>query len=545
MMRIVFVCMRVSIVLALAACVACSGKRPYVKTRNTSVEKDDVPITDHASAEQGDSLNEKKNGPRETELLDALSDDGTLAAPANEAWVEDETRPSPREEDFSCEITAIAGYRSDTRARVDGWHGLSGGVRVGESAPIGYVGVGGHGALAGLQVGRFKVRTGERLILGRGIGSYATSGSGAVREGFAVSPSLSRWFGENGAALGVEWAGWRCHTVVFSRGEGKWSQPRTVWVSVVRRMEWGMAGITAGEPLASASEDAGGDTSGNESLAVTRPRVVSCHGSFRGDGLGGSCEVAHIAQGEVFFAARMTQQRLRSHCRWTVLLFRAPYSSPNGETGLEPVTKADQGVRLDLSLRLGGVRALAVLISGRTWSPSRLRSYRRLSVAFEGGARRSIRWEASAQARSDAEDAYPTGAFIREVSPDISRELRLRAAVETGGGKGVNTSARIEYLPRIDDIAPGVLLGVATELTTERVEARVQLTAHSLPPGRRGFASRPGVGPFESLAPLYGKGSDLSVRLRARVWGSATLVVFYGSAWSEEERLYIGAEYRR
>ena len=529
--------LRVCVVLTLATGVACSGGVPFFGKRNTATGAEDSSSSGHVSAEPADSLKGAQDDFLEADLLDAL-DDETLAARANEAVMEGEPPPDPPTEDLTCEITAITGYRSDARARVHGWHGLSGGLRVGESGPTGYAGVGGRGVLRGIHVGRFTFRAGERLILGRGMGSYASSGSGAVREGFAVSPSLSRWFGRNGAALGLEWAGWRCQTVVLSSGQGSWSQLQSIWGSAVKQMEWGTVGMTAGEPLGDMRAE-------NAGPAVTRPRVFSWHGSFRGDGFSGSCEVARLTRGQVFFAARMTQRGRPKRCRWTALLFRAPYSSPNGVSGLEPSTKADQGVRLDFSSGLAGVRASVVLIAGRTWSSSRLRIYRRLSVGVEHRGRGPVWWEASAQARSDVQDTYTAAVVVREISSELWRELRLRAAVGVSDGKALNASARIEYLPRIDEIGSGVLLSLATELVTGRIEARVQLSAHSLPRGRRGFASRPGIGPFEFLAPLYGDGSDLSMRLRARVWGAAKLVVFYGSPWLGAERLYLGAEYRR
>jgi hypothetical protein len=398
----------------------------------------------------------------------------------------------------------------------------------------GYVGIGGRGVLGAFHAGRFTLRAGERLVLGRGIGSYAASGSGAVRGGFSVSPSLSSWTGGSGAALGLEWRGWQCHTAVLSCGGGVWSRPQSVWVSAVKQLPRGTAGVTAGEQLAGANEIAAG---------AARPRVISCHVSFRGEGFGGSCEVAHIAR-QVFFAARVSERYLANRWRWAILVFRAPYTSPMGVSGLEPVTKADQGVRLDVTSHRGGVSASTVLIAGRTWSPSRLRTYRRLFVGFEGG-RRPMRWETSVQARSDTENAYPTGEIGREITSEMSREVKLRAVVGMGDSPGFDTSVRIEVLPRIDRFASGVLLSMTTGLASDRIEGRIQLSAHSLPAGRRGFASRPGIGPFETLAPLSGKGSDLSMRLRARIWRAARLVVFYGSQGSGAERFYVGAEYRR
>jgi hypothetical protein len=106
-------------------------------------------------------------------------------------------------------------------------------------------------------------------------------------------------------------------------------------------------------------------------------------------------------------------------------------------------------------------------------------------------------------------------------------------------------AARIEHMPRIGRVGPGTLLSLVMEVATRRVEARVQLSAHALSPGRRAFVSRPGVGPFESLAPLYGDGSDLSVRLRVAAWEGARFVVFYGSPWLEAARVYLGVEYHR
>ncbi|MBP2681597.1 MAG: hypothetical protein H6Q78_1460, partial [Candidatus Krumholzibacteriota bacterium] len=52
-------------------------------------------------------------------------------------------------------------------------------------------------------------------------------------------------------------------------------------------------------------------------------------------------------------------------------------------------------------------------------------------------------------------------------------------------------------------------------------------------------------GPYEWFGSLFGRGSDLAVRLRVRMSNASRILLFYGTSWRGAERMYVGAEVQR
>ncbi len=450
--------------------------------------------------------------------------------------VDRRTAPRLSSAEHSYEIMTIAGHRSETRIRVDGWRGFSSGLRVGESFTTGFVGFEGRGLIRAVHVGQLTVRAGERLLLGRGLGGYGVAGSGSVRGGFTVSPSLSKWFGVTGAALELGRGFWRFQTLALSSSDGSNGfEPRCVWSSVVRGFSRGSMGIAAACSFPRSSRVV-------TDLPETRPPAVAWHSIYHAEGFTGSAEVAQLG-GELFFAGRLMSQERES--RWSFFVFRAPYEMPQGGLGTEPAARSDQGMTVRFSSRVARVKASASFSAGQVRSPSAQNAYRRLTARVENTRSGPVRWELCAYGKTHRGGDFPTHAVVRDIPVESGQDLTLRAAVWVRGADAVRTAVRIDYLPRTNGAGQGVLVALSTEFATGRADARLSLSGHSLAAGRPAFVSRPGLGPCEWFGSVYGRGSDLAVRLRVRLTHTVRVLAFYGSSWRGAERLYVGAEYHR
>jgi hypothetical protein len=445
------------------------------------------------------------------------------------------------------EIEAVGGYRSDARVRWAGGPGFIAGARWSGGEVSGFAGFEGRGALRALYAGRITLRSAERLVLGRGLGSYALSGSGPVRNGFAVSPSFSRWYGYPGVAADVSWKGWRAAAVALapSSSEDELS-PAAVWAFLSRDFGKGAAGFLAGAPpeaIGLRRGDAAGAGGAEPSDGGDRPRVAAFFASIRAGPAAASAEAARTG-GRTFAALRLASREKGAGPRWSALFFEAPGASPLGPSGLERVVRTDRGARLDVAGAAGRIRLEAWAVSGRTRSEKRQTEYRRLGATVRDGAA-ALWWSASLFYRRGGEEEYPTNPVETEIDSKDESEIRLRAEVGARGGRSVISSVRADVFPGGGGTERGVVLVLSTEIGSGRFAARIQAAAHSLPPGSSVTLGRPAAGPFEWLAPLYGKGSDVAARASVRVARGARVFAFYRSPSSGAPRAYVGFEARR
>jgi hypothetical protein len=468
------------------------------------------------------------------DLLESDLPDGTRDESA--ASQASDAAPDIQPKGGSYEVTAVAGFRSEVRLRAGDMRGFSGGVRVGESFTMGYVRYEGRGFLRALHVGRMTIRAGERLLLGRGLGDYGSSTTGRVREGFAVSPSLSQWFGFNGAAVELAGGPWRFQTLAFTPPDAESRFERgSAWSSVVRDFSRGSLGVMAALVKSRSSEATAGP-------AATRLSTVGAHTVFGGQGFDGSGEVARLGS-EWYFAGRIRTTARRA--RWSLLVFDAPFDVPPGGPGMEPPARRDHGAALSVSSRILGLKGSLRLFAGQRVSRSGRADYRRLIAEVDRGGPGPVRWSLRASAKTCRETDFPTNPVVRELSVESSRELALRAALSIDDRRAVRTAARIDYLPPTDQMGSGTVVSVSVNAATARIDASMSATSHSLAPGRRAFVTRPGLGPYEWFGSLYGKGSDLSFRVGLRLSPDSRLIFFYASPWRGVERAYAGIECRR
>ncbi len=509
----------------LAAVTGCAGRPPASVSDPSSEVSDSTRIREEALIDDG-----RLDGVGTAEPTDA----------SNEAEAEPRSHASGS---GSLDLEVVTGFRSDARVRWKSRSGLAAGARWCDGAASGFAGFEGRGLVRAIYAGRITLRGAERLVLGRGMGSYALSGSGPVRGGFAASPSFSRWYGYPGVAAALGWNGWRAYAAALGRtGDENVLSSATVWTAVSRELESGAAGIIVGLPAT--IEPAGMRQTEDEIERADGPRVVSLFASVRAGRIAASGEAVRTCA-RVFFAVRIASRERGAGPRWSALFFDAPHGSPLGESGLERVGRTDRGARIDLASSLGAVRCEGWVAAGRTRSGSRQTSYRRLALTLSNGGSAPVWWQGSVLYRCGYEVDYPSSPVELEISGERDCDLRLRAALGVRSGGSLSSSVRTDVLPENGGRPWGVVVLLSTEIESGRFEARFQAAAHSLPRGRSATLWRPGTGPFEWLAPLYGKGSDVAVRASYRVTTAARVCLFYGTAWSGAARAYVGFEYRR
>ena len=529
----------VAVAVIVSSVAACAPRSSIPAARREGVEgiERGSESRDDQTAQSPDTT-----GRTDEKLLESGALDGARPTDLDDASVDLPADPAPmrRVGAGSLELDAVTGFRSDSRLRYEDRRGFSAGARLDERGFIGFLRVDGKGVLKTIHVGRVTVRGGERLVLGRGMGSYATAGLGPVRAGFAASPSFSRWYGYPGSAVEIGWRRWRLCGVALGPSAGEMAfRPMSLWTSVLHDRDRGSVGVTLGQPLGPAAAGVAPEAARGEG-----PRVVSVFASYRGRSIESSGEAAGIEGGKVFFAARVVGRTRAPRSRWSALFFRAPRESPLGGSGLEPVGRTDQGTTLELSRSFGAIGLSAVLVAGRTRSERCQTSYRRLSLVLSERGAAPVWWETSVVHKDGCEEAFPTNPVDIEFTRERTSDLRLRASVGIRDGRSLCSSVRVDVLPgHVGN--RGVVIVLSTELVGERVDGRLQVAAHSLPPGRPAFLWRPGVGAYECFAPLYGDGSDVAFRGGFRLTGGARVLVFYGSSWSGAARVYLGLEYRR
>jgi hypothetical protein len=529
------------IVVFLAAC----SPRPSVPARGRETAKEDEPASEPSDADS--TRLPAETGPAREKLLESGVLDDAQPADPEDASVDTAEVPATERGGGSArfELDALAGFRSELRVRVQGLRGFSAGARFDEKKYVGFIRLDGKGVVRSIQIGRVTVRSGERLLLGRGMGSYGTAGVGPVRTGFAASPSFSRWYGCPGTAVELGWHCWRLAAAALGpTSEESSYRPTSLWTTLLFHRDRGSAGITIGQP------------SGHEAVAATPesgrevgPRVLSAFASYRSRGVETSCETAAVEGGRTFFAVRVLGRTKTPRSRWSALFFRVPHESPLGASGLEPPRKTDQGTAIEFARHVGPVDLSTSLVAGRTRSDERQGSYRRLKATLSRRGAAPVWWEASVVQKHGSEATYPTNPVELESVGKTTTGLRLRAAfgIRETAGRGARTSSsvRIDFSPGNGETERALVIVLSSELAGDRLEGRLQVASHSLPPGQPLFLSRPGVGAREWLSALYGRGSDVCFRGTLRLSRSARALVFYGSSWSGLSRVYLGLVYRR
>jgi hypothetical protein len=425
------------------------------------------------------------------------------------------------------EIVTVTGVRTETRATLGIGRSISTGFRRVDAASLGYVETGGRGFFGGLVAGNVTLRMGERLVLGRDFMGYTALGSGGGARGMSVSPSLSRWFSRPGVALGFAAGRWLAQAALVGRaGDPRHLRPTTAWASLAYHNAAATLGVAAGTSL-------------NPDPVADRLRVVSFHGSFRGEMLQCSGEVAMWFPWEPYFAIRISSP---GSSTWAARYLRAPsFSTSKSAVDWRPNGTIEEGVAWDGGTRLGPGRWRASIFLGAHHSLHERRRVRR-AILGVSDKHHGMTWEGSI---ASLDHARERAASIIEASTESSRdhEIRFHARI-TGSSRGeFSHTLTLDYRPRRRWHSEGLALAVATEITRGRFEAAWQGTAYTMAVGQGRLVTRPGVGGFEWASWVYGQGFDVALRVRVRLARNLTVTGYCGQPWLKEYRAYVGAQW--
>jgi hypothetical protein len=430
------------------------------------------------------------------------------------------------------DMNAINGSRREIGGSFALRNVLAMGLRSTDASTLGFLKLDRWRFLRSVVVGNMTLRMGERLVLGRGFTSYQMVTTRAVSDGMAASPSLSRWFGRSGVAVDAGGESLRTKAAILSSGQSLLRfDPAILWVSVGSRFGSEQLGLTIGKPLV--SDTGGGGANTNFTLA-------SLYAWHRGGMFHASGEFVRWLPGRSYFALTVGQ---RGSLQWSIRYFHAPAFSSSANPAVDPTPTGAliHGALVDVRQRYTAARIRTVMSIGIHRSASGRRRFRRAAI-LATGKERGIAWEGSLWLLEDTRVRLPNNVLVEASPVQVEREVRLRGKVITELGAHMVHTFVLDYRPGIRWDSAGLGVSVATRATLGRLQARWQVTAYSLRPGQSRFVTRPGIGTFEWFSTVYGRGSDVAMRVRWRLRDDLFVLGYYGEPWLKEPRAYVGMQ---
>jgi hypothetical protein len=428
---------------------------------------------------------------------------------------------------ISTDILAVRGPRTDIGGRFRLGSLLSAGCRSDGRSTFGFLQLRPWWLIRNVVAGNMTLRMGERLVLGRGFIDYSMLTSPGVTGGVTAAPSLSRWFGRPGLAVELGTERWMAQAVLIGETTPRF-EPAMLWLSTGCRLASTRFGVTVGTPSGQLPRD----------RAAT---VVSVHASHRGDGLELSAESAVWSRAHTYFAVRVSQ---RDSQRWSMRVYRAARFSADTNPATDPVPNGDvlHGAIADTGMHYRGVAFRITASLGSRDSASERRKFRRATVSAKRN-RGTVRWEASIAVLGDTRTGSP-GDLGETVQTTTDREIRFRGKAIVAPGPHLSHAVVVDYRPRRRWCADGLSIIVTARANLGRLQASGQVAAYSLGQGQGVFIARPGIGNFEGVSSIYGRGSDVALRLRLRLTRGLSLLGYYGEPWLKEHRTYLGVQFR-
>ncbi|UCH83383.1 MAG: hypothetical protein JSW50_13130 [Candidatus Latescibacterota bacterium] len=502
----------------------CRPSPPRDRLQDPAVGVDSLTGLDH--------LEPDGDGNSET-VSDQLSD---VERRQNDADRPPATSRRQRSKRLRWQLTAIAGYRKNLSTVIAIPGVLACGFRSTGDSELGYVRFGGVGPIRSVHIGHLNARVGERLILGRSLGMYPVSSISAVRDGFTVSPSLSRWFGRTGVGVEIGSGPVTVNAVMVGQrnptGAPDTIDHRALWITVRAGFKSVWAGAAVGQDMA-------------RSVGQRAPGALSLFGGYSSGAVSGSGEIGGYPGSPPYVAIRLSDG-IRTPLRWKMLVFRSPYLSSTTDpmTRFGAPDKTNHGVRLDATVGRPARRLTMSVIAGRVISPLDRKPYRRFLLGVSGHLKPTAVWQCSLYRIDERCQVYPGRGVWRTVSGTATSETRCRISLRVTPHRAVSHSLRLEYATGRRRGSDGVLASLGSRITVMGLALAWQVSAYSITPGGRGYVTRPGVGSYESFALVYGKGSDVSVRLRCQLAGGLNLLLYHGAVWTGQKRTYAGLDWR-
>ncbi|MFH1755611.1 MAG: hypothetical protein ABIA59_07885, partial [Candidatus Latescibacterota bacterium] len=232
-----------------------------------------------------------------------------------------------------------------------------------------------------------------------------------------------------------------------------------------------------------------------------------------------------------------------------IRLFRQPAADGFGGSvnGLSHIDKILQGGVLHYKKRLGAAKIDGSLYEGTVRKSSQSTRYRRCTIYVSTAGRRAPQhtWGVTASLLHRRSLAFGSQMLDSQADNSTWTEERLGLRWEFAGGMNLSHRAHMELRLTGEGRLAGMTASSGGGFSCRWGEIAYRLTNYSLRTPACGYVSRPGIGPFEHMSFVYGKGSDVSLRLKLWFCSWFEILVYYGQPWQKEERLYVGIKYPR
>lgn len=225
-------------------------------------------------------------------------------------------------------------------------------------------------------------------------------------------------------------------------------------------------------------------------------------------------------------------------------VYRAARFSADTNPATDPVPNGDvlHGAIADTRMRYRDVTFRMTASLGSRDTAAERRKFRRATVSAKRN-RGAVRWEASVAVLGDKRTGAP-GDLGETAQTTTDREIRFRGKAIVSPGPYLSHSVVVDYRPRGRWGADGLSIIVTARADLGRLQASGQVAAYSLGQGQGVFIARPGIGNFEGVSSIYGRGSDVALRLRLQLTRGLSLLGYYGEPWLKDHRTYLGVQFR-
>lgn len=455
--------------------------------------------------------------------IDMLADEGPTDDALSEALSQYES-PGGR-----MDAHIVMGFRWEARARLDArrW---SAAFRADEVGAVGYARYTGTGLVRGLMVGTMRLRLGEALVLGRSIGSYPPA-SRPGTGGLISSPSVSKTFGLFGASTHLAVGPLRGGVALVRGPVHDGPGPTSLWLSAAAERGGGSVGVTVGRRV------------GDPEPVATVERVVSADAAVTGPGYDMSLEATIVGSHAPFMAVRL---RTGSRPRCRLVIFRAPKFRSTDQPALTLTAKPEVAIGVDTqaSARVGPMWVSLAAHSRVDHIADGDRTSRYLSLDLRRRYRGRWSWEVGVRTRRDGGFSSSREAAVDIVTARRTSTSRVRGVLRFDGDGRSSHIVRSDYYPSLDGRG-GILLSAGSDIFWRRWQLSWRVSAYDVPTGYRGFIGRPGIGPFEQVRTVVGRGSDVALRIRFWVTNGLELSGFCGAGSSVPPRAYLSLACKR
>jgi hypothetical protein len=384
--------------------------------------------------------------------------------------------------------------------------------------------------------GSFKLELGSGLVFGNSGRFFCYTWRRRPPSRHArFAPSLSFWNRQVGAAVSLQALGVDSHIALFEKPDASaGGSPRTALVAI---SSCSSRFVSGGAILISLNPDA-------EEIARRFSRIPLYH------------LFASAACGELFLSGEfdllagkpfgLLEIGLSAPWRAGMKLFRAPDLKDIGIWEQAGSNQFDEfsGIAFHLESGRSGIRPSLWFLSTIRSLDTRRVAERACELRVSGRSGGVCRWNLESMLQETHEIEYPSARWASEASPATIRSARLRSTISLADRWYQHTVRTTLTFDRLTARPRDASAAVEMRLMRPPFTVALKFQSYVLEPGDPIMLFRPGVGAFEHWSLVYGRGSDLCVRVAAALGSGITLSGYAGKPWRKSERIYAAIRWK-